>query len=110
MPERLDDNLRACLRDHYARTAVSLEPRALGGDTLAQVYHVTDEAGADQPLENSLGHGARDVQPMLQRIPGDHRIRVAHDARDDAADELGATGGVPAIHATHKSNLGACLP
>jgi len=47
MPERLDDNLRACLRDHYARTAVSLEPRALGGDTLAQVYHVTDEAGAE---------------------------------------------------------------
>jgi spectinomycin phosphotransferase len=47
VPERLDDNLRACLRDHYARTAVSLEPRALGGDTLAQVYHVTDEAGAE---------------------------------------------------------------
>jgi spectinomycin phosphotransferase len=47
MPERLDDNLRACLRERYARAVVSLEPRALGGDTLAQVYHARDETGAE---------------------------------------------------------------
>jgi spectinomycin phosphotransferase len=43
--ERLDTYLRACLRDRYARTLVSLESLALGLDTTAQVYRATDDAG-----------------------------------------------------------------
>ncbi|HKT38338.1 MAG TPA: phosphotransferase, partial [Ktedonobacterales bacterium] len=45
MRERLDEHLRACLRERYARAAVSLELRALGHDTMAQVYYAADEAG-----------------------------------------------------------------
>lgn len=49
MRERLNEfveYVRACLRDRYARTLVSLEPLALGLDTTAQVYRITDDSGS----------------------------------------------------------------
>src|SRR6476660_1804904 len=73
-------------------------------------FDLADEAGADQPVENSLGYGARNVQPVLQEFPGDHRIWIAHDSRHNAADELGASCGIPAIHIWLHSNVGACMP
>lgn len=45
MREPLDDLVRACLGQRYARAAVTLEPQALGGDSMARIYYATDEAG-----------------------------------------------------------------
>lgn len=76
MPERLDDHLRACLRAHYACTAVSLELRALGGDTLAQVYHAVDEAGAEY-IVKARSRALYPASCLAPRYLADHGVAAA---------------------------------